>query len=66
MVTPCQPTSRAASRHDEVMLDSSRLAIAQHLSSNGRLEKVARSGHYIQFDRPDTVIQAIDAMLEAR
>jgi pimeloyl-ACP methyl ester carboxylesterase len=42
-----------------VMLDRSRLAIAQ-LSSSGRVEMVARSGHYIQFDRPDAVIQAIE------
>jgi pimeloyl-ACP methyl ester carboxylesterase len=49
----------------QVMLDSSRLAIA-HLSSVGRVQKVARSGHYIQFDRPDAVIQAIEDMLEVR
>jgi pimeloyl-ACP methyl ester carboxylesterase len=48
-----------------VMLDTSRQAIA-HLSSRGRVETVARSGHYIQFDRPDAVLEAVDAVLVAR
>jgi pimeloyl-ACP methyl ester carboxylesterase len=47
-----------------VMLESSRQAIAQ-VSARGRVEAVARSGHYIQFDRPDAVIQSIEAMLDA-
>jgi len=34
-------------------------------SSQGRVEAVARSGHYIQFGRPDVVIHAVQAMLEA-
>ena len=45
-----------------VMLDSSRQAIA-HLSVNGRVVPVADTGHYIQFDRPDAVIQAVLDML---
>jgi pimeloyl-ACP methyl ester carboxylesterase len=44
------------------MLDGSRQDLAR-LSSTGRVEAVDRSGHYIQFDRPDAVIQAIQAML---
>jgi len=44
------------------MLDSSRQAIA-HLSVNGRVVPVADTGHYIQFDRPDAVIQAVLDML---
>jgi pimeloyl-ACP methyl ester carboxylesterase len=47
-----------------VMLDTSRQAIA-HLSSRGRVETVARSGHYIQFDRPDAVLEAVDAVMVA-
>lgn len=47
-----------------VMLDGSRQAIA-HLSATGRVESVARAGHYVQFDRPDAVIQAIQDMLVA-
>ena len=42
----------------QVVLDGSRQAIA-HLSVNGRVESVARTGHYIQFDRPDAVIRAV-------
>ena len=50
----------------QVMLDSSRQAIA-HLSVNGRVESVADTGHYIQLDRPDAVIQAVqDIMVAAR
>jgi pimeloyl-ACP methyl ester carboxylesterase len=48
----------------QVMLDDSRQAIAR-LSSRGRVEPVARSGHYIQFDRADAVIHAIETMLVA-
>jgi pimeloyl-ACP methyl ester carboxylesterase len=48
----------------QVMLDGSRHAIAD-LSARGRVEAVAEAGHYIQFDRPDTVIQAIREMLVA-
>jgi pimeloyl-ACP methyl ester carboxylesterase len=48
----------------DVMLDSSRQAIA-HLSANGRVESVAGTGHYIQFDRPDAVIQAVQDMVVA-
>ncbi len=46
-----------------LMLDGSRLPVAQP-SSTGRVEPVARSGDYIQFDRPDAVIMAIQDMLE--
>jgi pimeloyl-ACP methyl ester carboxylesterase len=46
------------------MLDDSRQAIAR-LSSNGRVEVIPHSGHYIQFDRPDTVIRAIQEMVVA-
>ena len=45
-----------------VMLDGSRQAITQ-LSSKGRVESVARTGLYIQFDPPDAAIQAIQDML---
>jgi hypothetical protein len=31
----------------------------------GRVESVADAGHYIQFDRPHAVIQAVQAMLVA-
>ena len=49
-----------------VMLDSSRQTIA-HLSARGRVESVAGTGHYIQFDRPDAVIQAVlDTLVAAR
>jgi pimeloyl-ACP methyl ester carboxylesterase len=46
----------------QVMLDSSRQAIA-HLSAKGRVQSVADTGHYIQFDRPDAVIQAVQDTL---
>jgi hypothetical protein len=36
-----------------------------HLSSRGDVETVTRSGHYIQLDRPDALIQSIEAMLVA-
>jgi pimeloyl-ACP methyl ester carboxylesterase len=44
------------------MLAGTRQSIAR-LSSNGRVEAVAQSGHYIQFDRPDAVISTIEKML---
>ena len=34
-------------------------------SSTGRVEPVARSGHYIQFDRPDAVVAAVEGMIAA-
>jgi pimeloyl-ACP methyl ester carboxylesterase/membrane protease YdiL (CAAX protease family) len=46
------------------VLDDARQAIAR-LSSNGRVEAVLHSGHYIQFDRPDAVIRAIQEMVVA-
>jgi pimeloyl-ACP methyl ester carboxylesterase len=33
------------------------------LSTNSRIARVERSGHYIQFDRPDAVIQAVKTMV---
>jgi pimeloyl-ACP methyl ester carboxylesterase len=56
--------SGRASELMRLMLNSSRQAIAS-LSSNGRVEAVERTGHYIQFDRPDAVIQAIQDVLVA-
>jgi pimeloyl-ACP methyl ester carboxylesterase len=44
-----------------VMLHGSHQAIAQ-LSATGHVKSVADTGHYIQFDRPDAVIQAIQDM----
>ena len=35
------------------------------LSSNGTIARVERSGHYIQFDRPDAVIDAVQQMVES-
>jgi hypothetical protein len=46
-----------------VMLDTSRSAIAQLMSRPPR--SVARSGHLIQFDRADAVIQALEQLLLA-
>jgi hypothetical protein len=46
-----------------VMLDTSRSAIAQLMSRPPR--SVARSGHLIQFDRADAVIQAFEQLLLA-
>jgi hypothetical protein len=34
------------------------------LSSNSMIAPVERSGHFIQFDRPDVVIQAVQTMVE--
>jgi pimeloyl-ACP methyl ester carboxylesterase len=36
-----------------------------NLSSNSTIEPVERSGHYIQFDRPDAVIQVIQKMVKS-
>ena len=41
----------------ESELDMSRL------STNSTITPVERSGHYIQFDRPDAVIQAVQTMV---
>jgi hypothetical protein len=35
------------------------------LSANSTITPVERSGHYIQFDRPDIVIQAVQQMVES-
>ena len=35
------------------------------LSSNSTITPIERSGHYIQFDRPDVVIQAVQHMVES-
>jgi hypothetical protein len=35
------------------------------LSSNSTSAPIQRSEHYIQFDRPDAVIQAVRQMVEA-
>jgi pimeloyl-ACP methyl ester carboxylesterase len=35
------------------------------LSSNGTIAPIERSGHYIQFDRPDAVIQAVQHMVQS-
>lgn len=35
------------------------------LSSNSTIAPVERSGHYIQFDRPDAVIQAVQTMVNS-
>jgi pimeloyl-ACP methyl ester carboxylesterase len=43
----------------EAKVDMSRL------STNGTTTPVERSGHYIQFDRPDAVIAAVRQMIEA-
>jgi pimeloyl-ACP methyl ester carboxylesterase len=43
----------------EAELDLSRL------SSNSTIAPAERSGHYIQFDRPDAVIQAVQRMVES-
>jgi pimeloyl-ACP methyl ester carboxylesterase len=36
-----------------------------HLSSRGTAPVIARSGHYVQIDRPDAVIAAVDSMVHA-
>jgi pimeloyl-ACP methyl ester carboxylesterase len=36
-----------------------------HLSSNSTITGVERSGHYIQFDRPDAVIEAVLHMVQS-
>jgi pimeloyl-ACP methyl ester carboxylesterase len=43
----------------EAELDMSRL------STNSTITPVERSGHYIQFDRPDAVIHVVQAMIES-
>jgi hypothetical protein len=35
------------------------------LSTNSTITPVERSGHYIQFDRPDAVIQAVQHMVQS-
>ncbi len=35
------------------------------LSSNSTIAPVERSGHYIQFDRPDAVIHVVQSMIES-
>jgi hypothetical protein len=35
------------------------------LSTNSTTTPVERSGHYIQFDRPDAVIQAVQHMVQS-
>jgi pimeloyl-ACP methyl ester carboxylesterase len=35
------------------------------LSSNSTITPVERSGHFIQFDRPDAVVQAVQTMVES-
>jgi pimeloyl-ACP methyl ester carboxylesterase len=35
------------------------------LSANSTIAPVERSGHYIQFDRPDAVVQAVQTMVES-
>jgi hypothetical protein len=44
----------------EAQVDMSRL------STNNTIVPVERSGHYIQFDRPEVVIAAVRQMAEAR
>jgi hypothetical protein len=36
-----------------------------HLSTIGTIAPVERSGHYIQFDRPDAVIAAVQTMVNS-
>jgi len=35
------------------------------LSSNSTITPVERGGHFIQFDRPDAVIRAVQTMVES-
>jgi len=43
----------------EAKVDMSRL------SANSLITLIERSGHYIQFDRPDAVIDAVQTMVES-
>jgi pimeloyl-ACP methyl ester carboxylesterase len=60
---PAQPSGRLLELIQkslwEAELEMSRM------SSNSTILRVERSGHFIQFDRPDAVIQAVHAMVEA-
>jgi pimeloyl-ACP methyl ester carboxylesterase len=60
---PAEPSGRLLELL-QMMLWASEVEMAQ-LSTNSTISAIERSGHFIQFDRPDAVISAVQAMVEA-
>jgi pimeloyl-ACP methyl ester carboxylesterase len=59
---PAEPSGRLMELLQKMLWESE--VDMSRLSSNSTITPIERSGHFIQFDRPDAVIQAVQHMVE--